>query len=136
MISWKKCTVFQILFSSILVINFVCVVFWEVQNVCTCQMMLSNMQIMSDIYIDKPVLLHLFKHTVLLVLHLSNFDDELLYALKQWFINSEKIYIVLFIFFLLKRASVKNYSLPMAVYNNWFHYLKNYHLCTIHLILI
>lgn len=61
----KKCTVFQILFSSILVNNFVCVVFWEVQNICTCQMMLCNMQIMSDIYIDKPVLLHLFKHIVL-----------------------------------------------------------------------
>lgn len=61
-------------------------------------MMLCNMQIMSAIYIDKPVLLHLFKHIVLLVLHLSNFDDEFLYALKQLFINSEKIYIVLFFF--------------------------------------
>lgn len=37
---------------------------------------------MLDIYIDKLVFLYLFKYIVLLVLYLSNFDDEILVCFK------------------------------------------------------
>lgn len=47
----------------IIVINFYLCCLREVQNICTSQMMLCNMQIMPAICIDKPVLIHLFKQT-------------------------------------------------------------------------
>lgn len=91
----------------ILVINFYLCCLWEVQNICTSQMILCNMQIMPAICIDKPVLIHLFKHTLLYVLHLSSFDDEILVSLKTIiYYQRENLHCWVF-FFLLKRAMRK-----------------------------
>lgn len=70
-------------------------------------MILCNMQIMPAICIDKPVLIHLFKHTLLYVLHLSSFDDEILVSLKTIiYYQRENLHCWVF-FFLLKRAMRK-----------------------------
>lgn len=119
----------------ILVINFYLCCLREVQNICTSQMMLCNMQIMLAICIDKPVLIHLFKHTLLYALHLSSFDDEILVCLKT-IIYYQRENLHCWFFFSYWKGLCENYSLQMTVYNCWFHHLKVYHSCTIHLISI